>query len=233
MRTRKTLYKIFYGKHYDNLYKGFSGFFFKLAHKNIEKLNYLFDSINKLSANQVILEVGPGRHPHYEYILNKNKILKYLLYEPSVDNINFIKNSYKKKIDKKKFIYLKGLNNIKKNSLDRIILSHVLEHVAQPEKFINSLFKLLKKGGKLNITLPCDPGLLWELGRFYNFFFFWRFKNVTKKEYYYHMSHEHVNGFHNLVNIIKYNFNSYKESFIPFKIKSQNFNLMYNIVVVK
>jgi len=231
MRSRKILYNIFYGKYYDNLYKGLSGLLFKLAHSNLEKLNSLFNTNNKFSTDQIILEVGPGRHPHYEYILNKNQIFKYLLYENNVDNINFIKKKYNKK--KKPFIFVKNLNSIKNNSLDRIILSHVLEHVERPEKFVYSLFQLLKKRGKLNITLPCDPGFLWKLGRLYNFFFFWKFKNVTIKEYYYHMSHEHVNSIHNLTNILKYNFNNYKESFIPFKIKSQNFNLMYNIVIVK
>jgi DNA-binding ferritin-like protein (Dps family) len=40
MKNRIELYNIFYGKNYDKLYKGLSGFFFNQAHKNLENLNY-------------------------------------------------------------------------------------------------------------------------------------------------------------------------------------------------
>jgi SAM-dependent methyltransferase len=236
MRSRKELYNIFYGKYYDNLYKGISGFFFRLAHKNLEKLNSHIIDNSKFSNNQTILEIGPGRQPHYDYISNKKLINKYLFYDSEKVNINFLKKKYNKIIikNKKLFFYLNKLNSLKIKSIDIIILSHVLEHVLEPEKFIFDLFKLLKPGGRLLITLPCDPGIIWSLGRLYNFLSFWKSRNVTKKEYYYHMSHEHINSINNLICILKYNFKNYKECFIPFRlIKSSNFNLMYNIVIIK
>jgi SAM-dependent methyltransferase len=225
MRNRRNLFKIFYGKNYDNLYRGISGFFFKQAHKNLEKLNY----INSLSSKK-ILEVGPGRKSHYDYIENKKNISKYYFYEKEIKNINYIKKKYKKK---KPFIYIYDLSKIKNNSLDRIICSHVIEHVIDPEKFILCLFRLLKKGGSLCITLPCDPGFLWSMGRVYNYFTFWRLKEISKKEYYYHMSCEHVNSIQNLINILKYNFLNYSDQFLPFRVRSINLNLMYNIIIYK
>jgi SAM-dependent methyltransferase len=225
MRSKRQLFKIFYGKNYDNLYKGISGFFFKQAHINIEKLN----SINSLYEKK-ILEIGPGRHSHYDYIKAKKNILMYYFYDKEIKNINYIRKQYK---DKKPFIYIDDLSKIKKNSLDRIICSHVIEHVLDPEKFILYLFRLLKKNGSLCITLPCDPGFLWSLGRVYNYFSFWRSKDITKKEYYYHMSCEHVNSIQNLINIVKYNFLNYSDQFLPFRVRSINFNLMYNIIIYK
>ena len=100
-------------------------------------------------------------------------------------------------------------------------------------KFILSLYRLLKKSGKISITLPCDPGFLWQSGRLFNYLTFWKFKNISKKEYFYHMAHEHINSIQNLIAILKYNFSNFKETFLPFRVKSINFNLMYNIVVTK
>ena len=106
MRSKRQLFKIFYGKNYDNLYRGISGFFFKQAHKNIEKLN----SINSLNEKK-ILEIGPGRQSHYDYIQYKKNILKYYFYDKEIKNINYIRKQYK---DKKPFIYIDDLSKIKK-----------------------------------------------------------------------------------------------------------------------
>jgi len=232
MKSRNELYNIFYGKYYDNLYKGFSGFFFKLAHKNLEELNSYSSLLknNNLPTKQSILEIGSGRHLHYDYIVNKEYIFKYFYYDQNMNNVNYIKNKYK---NKNLFIHLKKISELKKESLDRIICSHVLEHIPNPEEFIFTFFKFLKKGGNISITLPCDPGILWSLGRIYNYLTFWRFRGVSKKEYYYHMAHEHINSIQNLISILKYNFNNYSESFIPFKLRSSNLNLMYNIIIYK
>ena len=181
MRDKKQLYNLFYGSNYDALYKGFSGFFFKLAHKNLEQLhNKIIDKKKSLD----ILEIGPGRHLHYDY-------------------------------------------------LREIICSHVIEHISHPEEFILLISKLLKKNGTISVTLPCDPGFFWETGRLYRYLTFWRFKKVSKREYYYHMALEHVNSIQNLISILKYNFSIYTESYLPLRIPSINFNLMYNIILNK
>ena len=234
MKNRKNLYKIFYGKNYDSLYKGFSGFFFRQAHFNLEKLNcekvyngnkFIFNEKKKIN----ILEIGPGRHSHFDYIKSNNNINNYFVYDKNYKYCLILKKKHTYKF----FRHINNLKKIKNNSLDRIICSHVLEHVLEPEKFILSLYKLLKKRGTISITLPCDPGFLWGLGRLFNYITFWKFKKITKKEYFYHMAHEHINSIQNLTAILKYNFLHYKDSFLPFRIRSINLNLMYNIVVSK
>ena len=232
MKNRIELYNIFYGKNYDKLYKGLSGFFFNQAHKNLENLNYNSNFIaNKNNEKkQLILEIGPGRQLHYDYLTDKKKILKYFYLDTNLKNTNYLKKKYK---SSNLFVHLKKMSHIKKNSLDRIICSHVLEHIFNPEQFILYYYKFLKKNGTFSITLPCDPGLLWRIGRLYNYLTFWKYKGVSKKEYYYHMAHEHINPIKNLITIIKYNFKNYSESFLPFKFASTNLNLMYNIVIFK
>jgi SAM-dependent methyltransferase len=234
MKNKTNLYKIFYGKNYDNLYKGLSGFFFRQAHNNLEKLNFKRIDKNNKSAFDLkkkinILEIGPGRHSHYDYIKFTYNIYRYFIYDKNYKYCLILK----KKRTLKHLKYISNLNKIKKNSLDRIICSHVLEHVPEPEKFILSLYKLLKKNGTISITLPCDPGFLWSLGRLFNYLTFWKFKKVSKKEYLYHMANEHINSIQNLLSILKYNFINYKDSFLPFRIRSINLNLMCNIVVSK
>lgn len=232
MKNRNKLYDFFYGKNYDNLYNGLSGFFFNQAHKNLEKLNYISNFVKNPNRRKkkLFLEIGPGRRLHYDYLTDKNKIFKYFYLDTNLKNIKFLKKIYK---NDNLFVHLKKMSHIKKNSLDRIICSHVLEHVSNPEKFILYYYRFLKKNGTFSITLPCDPGLLWRIGRLYNYLTFWKSKGVSKKEYYYHMAHEHINPIKNLISIIKYNFKNYSESFLPFKFRSTNLNLMYNIVIFK
>ena len=47
---------------------------------------------------------------------------------------------------------------------DRIIISHCLEHIINPENFLFEMMSKLKKDGILSISLPTDPGILfgWE-----------------------------------------------------------------------
>jgi len=224
MLSKNKLYKIFYGRNYDNLYSGISGFFFIWAHKNLEKISSTPKNMVK------ILEIGPGRFPHYDFIENKKNIKKYFFFETNLHNIRFIKKKY---LEKNKFNFIKSLNNIKKNTFDRIILSHVLEHVDNPEDFILKLKKILKKNGNLCITLPCDPGLAWDVGRLVNYLFFWRKKSILKKEYYYHMAIEHKNSIQNLLSILKYHFLKISEVYLPIRIPIISINLMCNIVINK
>jgi phosphatidylethanolamine/phosphatidyl-N-methylethanolamine N-methyltransferase len=225
MRNKKQLYNLFYGSNYDSLYKGFSGFFFKQAHKNLEQLN---NKIIYKKKNLKILEIGPGRHLHYDYISKKHLINKYYVYDSNNKNLLFLKKKYNQKL-----VYIKNLKNIKKNSLDRIICSHVIEHIFHPQEFILLISKLLKKNGSISVTLPCDPGLFWQIGRLYKYLTFWRFKKVSKTEYYYHMALEHVNPIQNLISILRYNFSIYAESYLPLRIPLINFNLMFNIILLK
>lgn len=52
---------------------------------------------------------------------------------------------------------------IKENSIDCIIASEILEHVANPNTFISHLLKVLKPSGKLIITTPYDEKIEYNL----------------------------------------------------------------------
>jgi len=210
---------------YDNYqYKGLIGRLMKYDHKELEK------KIPKKKYSKV-LEIGPGPHPHLSYI--KHDYDKYFILEKEK---NLIKN-YKKIKDKR--IIVKNYKTDKlpfnNNYFDRIIMSHVLEHINFPETFIFEAMSKLKKGGILSIALPTDPGFLWRMGRLFSKIFFIKKKqNISGREYEYVNAKDHVNAVFSLYHIINYNYGKKKiESFLPFKVKAFDLNLFYNVHIVK
>ena len=83
--------------------------------------------------------------------------------ENSNYSIKFLKKKYKK-IKKLNFVFIQEKKiPFKKNTFDRIIISHVLEHIPNPESFLYEMMNKLKPGGILSISLPCDPGFFGDL----------------------------------------------------------------------
>lgn len=110
------------------------------------------------------------------------------------------------------------------NSFDRVIATHVLEHLVQPHVVLREWMRVLKPGGVLTLVLPCDPGGLWRLGRY----------AVARKkfiraglQYDYWMAREHVNPINNLVSFVRFYFDDVKEHWLPMRIPSIDLNLFY------
>ena len=49
-----------------------------------------------------------------------------------------------------------NFNDIKDNSIDKIISNHAMEHVPLPLESLKNLYNKLKKGGKIIIVIPCE-----------------------------------------------------------------------------
>ena len=206
----------------DHLYSGILGKLMRYCHKKLEN----FESRKIYSQ---VLEIGSGTEPHLQYI--KHDFDDYYVAETSEYALNFFKDNTKMKIvkyDGKKLPF----NN---ESFDRIIISHALEHINNPEAFIMEMMSKLKKNGVLSISLPTDPGLLWRLGRFViKIFKLKRNFKLSNEQYDYNNAIEHINSIYNLRAIIRYHFkNSMEESFLPLKIKIPDLNLFYNVHISK
>ena len=205
------------------LYTGFHGILMRYCHRQLE---------SKLPDRNFkkILEIGAGSEPHLPYI--KGNDFSYFILE---------KNKYRLRIKKMKStkIFYKYYNGKKipfrSKSFDRIILSHTLEHIPDPESFIKDSMKVLKKGGVLSISLPADPGLFYRICRTFNKIFSFNSKlKISALEYDYSNAIEHINSIYNLVNIIRHNYRKkIKESFLPFRIKLLDLNLFYNVHIIK
>lgn len=207
--------------------KGSVGMMMEISHKGMEINN----NFNKKSN---ILEIGAGSSPHINYL--NHDYGKYYFLESSSFAINFLKKKFKK--NKKIFykFYKKNSIPFKKNYFDRIIISHVLEHIPDPEKYLNQMLGLLKKNGVLSIALPTDPGILWRIGRFFlKLLKVKKILNISEEEYNYMIATEHINSIFNLKSIIKYKYskNIIDEKYLPFKIKNVDLNLFYNVTLKK
>ena len=209
---------------------GTIGAMMQVCHNKLEDNKYL----KKFKKNCNVLEIGAGSSPHIKYV--KHEVGKYFFLENSKFAIDFLK----KKFDDKKKFRFKSYNGkkipFKNNYFDRIIISHVLEHIADPEIFLEEMMTKLKKNGILSIALPCDPGLMWRWGRLYLKLFSVKKKlNISNLEYDYMIASEHINSIFNLISIIKYKYknNIISEQYLPFRVRIVDFNLFYNVTIKK
>jgi len=105
------------------------------------QLSEISEAIKRNShyAHGVLVDIGSGNTPYKPFF--KEKIKDYI----TIDTINF-------KGDKPD-IFGNALNlPIKDNSVDTIFSSQVLEHVPNPNKMINEIHRVLKKGGVCILT---------------------------------------------------------------------------------
>lgn len=111
-------------------------------------------------------------------------------------------------------------------SVDRLVACHVLEHLPEPHQVLREWVRVLRPGGVLSIVLPCDPGLLWRLGRHLG-----PRKNAEAAgiPYDYWMSREHINSITNLSALLNYYFDQPKANWWPTRLPSVDLNLIYAV----
>lgn len=109
-------------------------------------------------------------------------------------------------------------------SVDRLIACHVLEHLYRPHEVLREWHRVLAPGGTMSILLPCDPGLLWRLGRSLG-----PRDNAERAgiAYDYWMAREHVNPIGNLVVFLRYYYGTLRETWYPTGLPSTDLNLFY------
>ena len=219
---KKEIFKNLTSRYNSHAYSGLMGFFMNQCHRQLEK----FDFPKNISK---VLEVGAGNAPHYKFI--KHEYDEYHIAETSgtiignyTDNPKVIAANYDGKI-----------LPYEKEYFDRIIISHCLEHIVDPEAFLFEMMEKLKTGGVLSISLPTDPGLLFRIGRLYLKIFSLRNKyKISSEKFDYMNATEHVNSIFGLSSIIKYNYKDcLKDYYLPFKIKLFDLNLFYNVHISK
>jgi ubiquinone/menaquinone biosynthesis C-methylase UbiE len=222
-------YKLAYIQSYDknNAKKTLSGSFLQKSHILLEK------TLPESNHVETILEVGSGSGHHFPYV--KKCFSKYTMTDSSPDMLAIAAEKYEDDISS-------GLMSIEiqnatklsysDSTVDRLIATHVLEHLSKPAEVLKEWHRVVKHHGLISIVLPCDPGILWRIGRYFG-----PRRNAQKYglAYDYLQAAEHINSIFNLKVFIQHHFENLTESWYPFKLPWPDLNFFYicHIRVIK
>lgn len=110
------------------------------------------------------------------------------------------------------------------NSFDRLIATHVLEHLPFPHLAVEEWVRVVKPGGTISVILPCDPGWAWRFGRHFGPR---RRAEASGLPYDYYMAREHINSIFNLWEILKFHFPKRDVTWWPLRLPLPNCNLIF------
>jgi len=219
-KERIKIWEESYSNHLGNLYKNiFSKKIFDNGHRYISDLH---------KNDKVILDFGCGNGYHHNFE-KSYKYKKYIFADKNLNTLEYLKNIYGE--ENVLFITTNKIN-LRDQSVDIIILSHILEHLPNLETYIKEFNRILKPNGTLLVTAPCDPGFMWN---FFTKLSPNRFK-LKKIGLIYNeiMNYEHINSFSMVKLSLEKFFVSKNCYFYPFNfIKNHNFNLTMSSYYVK
>ena len=172
-----------------------------------------------------LLEVGTGTGHHLPYV--KRDFTQYVMTDGNDDMLEIERTKYAAEVAAG-WLVIEKQNatalTYPDHSFDRLIATHVLEHLPDPVKVLREWNRVVRPGGVISIVLPCDPGLLWRAGRHFG-----PRRNATKMglPYDYLEAAEHINSIYNLVVFIRHHFESLVESWYPLRVAVPDLNLFY------
>jgi len=205
--------------HAANYGQSLAGMLMNWGHAASEK------AFNKQQHFSRVLELGAGSGIHLKYV--NHTFNQYLLTDTSDAMLAQLRRTSSNDTRAQQ-ILVKQVNakqpDLGGEKFDRIIATHLLEHLPDPHIVLRRWIDLLKPGGVLSLLQPCDPGLAWRMGRALG-----PRKKAEKIgiSYDYWMAREHINSIFNVRAIIKYYFTDFVESWHPLHIPSPDLNLFY------
>lgn len=171
-----------------------------------------------------VLEIGAGTGEHLGFV--RHGFDQYVLSDLDANTLEVAKSKLGGKFGNKLLFETQSGEklNYADNSFDRLIATHVLEHIYQPHLAIKEWRRVVKDGGIVSILIPTDPGIAWRLGRHLG-----PRKNAIAQgiAYDYIMAREHVNSCSNLIALLRHYFQERTESWWPFPIPSVDLNLFF------
>ncbi|OHV89208.1 methyltransferase [Mesorhizobium sp. ORS 3428] len=168
-----------------------------------------------------VLEVGAGTLAHLQFV--RHRFEHYIASDFDQSVLDAVKDAPRPK--GVELLKLDGSSlPFQDNSFNRLIATHVLEHVPFPHLAIQEWVRVLKPGGVLSLILPCDPGWAWRLGRYLG-----PRKQAEKAglPYDYYMAREHINSIFNLDQLLKYHFPKREIIWWPTRLPFPDINLIY------
>lgn len=171
-----------------------------------------------------VLEIGAGTGEHLGYV--RHTFDQYVLTDLDGKMLEVAKRKLNDKHDNKLLFETQSGENLSyaDNSFDRLIATHVLEHIYQPHLALKEWRRVVNNGGILTVLIPTDPGVAWRLGRHWG-----PRKNAIAHSiaYDYVMAREHVNSCNNLIALLRHYFPERTEAWWPFPFPSIDLNLFF------
>jgi SAM-dependent methyltransferase len=206
--------EVFYEKFYKSIIfgKGLGPWAVRKSHTKMEK-TYAGGKFAK------VLELGAGNGQHLDFI--KHDYDEYFVTDLKPPKLNA-----KWKSDSRISCDIVDAEAIPyaADSFDRIVVTCLLHHVADPEKVLEEIFRVLKNKGVATIFLSCDPGMLVRFMRLITTARAAARENF--KGYGLMVARDHRNHIGSILQMVRYVFRSCKitTKFYPFHIRSWNFN---------
>ncbi len=203
-----------------NYGKSLAGFVLRRSHMLIEKP---YTETSKFSR---VLEVGAGSGVHVRFV--RHQFDEYVMTDGSEDMTAQLQRASSEVSKPGITVATEDACRLSfaDHSFDRLIATHVLEHLASPQVVVEEWRRVLKPGGVLSIVLPCDPGLAWRFGRMLGP----RAAALRRGlAYDYGQALEHVNSITNLIAIIRHHFDNRKEYWWPSLLPQSDINLIFAV----
>lgn len=190
----------------------------RTSHRIVEKK---FQQSNHFSR---VLEIGAGTGEHLAFV--RHGFDQYVLTDIDSKTLDVARCKLDGKYGDKITFETQGGVDLcyAENSFDRLIATHVLEHIYKPHLALKEWERVLKNGGVISILIPTDPGMAWRLGRHLG-----PRKNAIAQgiAYDYIMAREHVNACNNLIALLRHYFSDHTEAWWPLPIPSIDLNLFF------
>ena len=198
--------------------KGVTGWYVRKSHKALESS---FSSAPNLD----ILEVGANLGEHLDFV--DASFRKYVLTD--YRDTGFISKDQKvvfKKADVHKLPF-------EDREFDRVISTCLLHHLDKPIDALFEMRRVVRPGGTVSISLPCDPGMLYRASKSIGPSREWKKQNLGDPKYFHYTQHR--NHYPALLAYIKEVFRNDDVSVKnwPLPIQSWNLNLFSVIQIEK
>jgi phosphatidylethanolamine/phosphatidyl-N-methylethanolamine N-methyltransferase len=171
-----------------------------------------------------VLEIGAGTGEHLAFV--RHQFNRYLLTDHDPGTIEVAKRKLAGVHAGKVEFGVQAADALSHPdaAFDRVIATHVLEHILQPHLALKEWARVVKPGGVLTVLIPTDPGFAWRMGRRLG-----PRRNAIARgiAYDYVMAREHVNSCNNLIAILRHYFPQRREGWWPFPVPSMDLNLFF------
>lgn len=195
-----------------------------LAGRCLNRSHAVLERTLRVGRYDEVLEVGAGTGHHFGYV--RHAFRRYVMTDGSEEMLSIARRKYA--AERYPNLHLERQDATRlacaDASFDRLIATHVLEHIPDPVKVITEWNRVVRKGGVISLVLPCDPGMLWRLGRHFGPR---RTARAAGIEYDYLMAVEHINAIYNLVAVIRHHFEDIDETWDPIRLPWPDLNLFY------